>query len=165
MRQRIACTCVAFAVIVSGVLVAAAPVRACLFSNVASAYVNGLVARRVTAIPTTAQERALWAPFAFAQIFAPGRLLHLRENMDEVARSMGREALRWRVHWLFGDGTRATGVAVTHTYRRRGVYQIQVQSFFVGNSGLKGWYNFDIVDIVIGSVPPTLRGMITAHPR
>jgi hypothetical protein len=49
---------------------------------------------------------------------------------------------------------------VTHTYRRRGVYRIQVQSYFVGDSGLEAWYNFDVVDIVIGPVPATLRRMI-----
>jgi hypothetical protein len=160
MRRHTTCTCVALAAVVLCGLVAAVPVHACLFSNAASAYANGVAARRITAIPTTAQERALWAPFAFPQSFARGQTLHLRENMHEVARSMGSAALHWRVHWLFGDGTRATGVAVTHTYRRRGVYRIQVQSFFVGDSGLEGWYNFDVVDIVVGPVPATLRRMI-----
>ena len=134
--------------------------QACLFSNVASAYADGIAAQRVMAVPTTAQQKALWAPFAFHRTFAPGRVLHLRENMREVARSMGAEALRWTVHWLFGDGTRATGVAVTHTYRHRGVYRIEVQSDFVGASGLKGWYDFDVVDVVVGPVPRTLARLL-----
>ena len=165
MHRRTTCTCVALAAVVLCDLVAAVPVQACLFSNVASADANGIAARRITAIPTTSQERALWAPFVFAHSFAPGHTLRLRENMHEVARSMGSAALRWRVHWLFGDGTRATGVAVTHTYRRHGVYRIQVQSYFVGNSGLEGWYDFDVVDIVIGPVPATLRRMLPANSR
>lgn len=132
----------------------AAPAQACLFSNVASAYANGVAARLVTAVPATAQARALWAPFAFRQHFAPGQALRLHENMCEVARSMGPQALHWTVHWLFGDGTRATGVAVTHSYRRAGLYRIEVQSYYVGNSGLKGWYDFDVVDVTIAAKKP-----------
>ena len=136
---------------------AAPPVQACLFSNVASAFANGMAARPVTTVPTTAQAKALWAPFAFRQTFRAGQVLGLREDMREVARSMGQEAVHWPVHWLFGDGTRATGVAVRHVYRRRGLYRIAVQSYFVGNSGLKGWYDFDLVTVTVTSGPATAR--------
>src|SRR5207244_12762805 len=114
-----ACAVLAVSLAVAPALTSLPSAQACLFSNVASAYADGIAARRVTAVPATAQQKSLWAPFAFHHAFAPGHVLHLRENMREVARSMGAGALHWTVHWLFGDGTRATGVAVTHAYRRR----------------------------------------------
>jgi hypothetical protein len=156
--RRIARSCVGLAVSLAfvPVLTSLPSAQACLFSNVASAYADGIAAQRVMTVPTTAQQKALWAPFTFPHTFAAGRVLHLREDMREVARSMGAEALRWTVHWLFGDGTRATGVAVTHVYRHRSVYRIEVQSEFVGASGLKGWYDFDVVDVVVGPVPRAL---------
>lgn len=127
--------------------------HACLFSNVASASANGVLARRITAAPTAPRLMPLWAPFAFRQTFAPGQRIQFRENMREVARSMGPQALHWRVHWLFGDGTRAIGSAVSHTYRRPGLYRIDVQSDFVGPSGLKAWTDFDLIDVVVGAAP------------
>ena len=160
--RRIARACAGLAVSLA-VVPAFTPLpsaQACLFSNVASAYADGIAAQRVTAVPATARQKSLWAPFAFHHAFAAGHVLHLRENMREVARSMGVEALHWTVHWLFGDGTRATGAAVTHAYRRRGVYRIEVQGDFVGASGLKGWYDFDMVDVVVGPVPRSLAWLM-----
>jgi len=73
--------------------------------------------------------------------------------MREVARSLGPQALRWRVLWLFGDGTRGQGVTVAHTYRRPGVYRVDAQADFLGPSGLSSWHDFDAVDVVVGRVP------------
>jgi len=130
-----------------------AAAQACLFSGVASAYADGIVARPVTGAPGDPRQMALWAPFAFRQTFAPGRVLHLREDMREVARSQGAEALHWRVLWLFGDGARAHGVAVAHAYRRPGIYRVDVQADFVGPSGLPSWHDFDVMDVVVGHMP------------
>ena len=65
------------ALLVSGA-VQASHASACLFSNVASAYANGVVARRVTALPGSAKGEALWAPFAFRADFSTRQSLHLR---------------------------------------------------------------------------------------
>jgi hypothetical protein len=73
--------------------------------------------------------------------------------MREVAKSLGRGALHWRVRWLFGDGTRAMGVNVTHAYRRNGLYKIEVQSYYSGGRTTKGWYDFDLIDAVVGPLP------------
>ncbi len=126
---------------------------ACLFSNVASAYANGVVARHVTALPGSAKGEALWAPFVFRADFSTRHPIHLREDMREVAKSLGRGALHWRVRWLFGDGTRAVGVDVTHVYHRNGLYKIEVQSYYSGGRTVKGWYNFDLIDAVVGPLP------------
>lgn len=138
--------------------------HACLFSGVASAYADGIVARPVTAAPTDPRQMARWAPFAFRQTFAPGRALRLREDMREVARSQGPEALHWRVLWLFGDGARAQGVAVAHTYRHPGVYRVDVQADFVGPSGLPSWHDFDIVDAVVGRAQASAPWLRPAPP-
>jgi PKD domain len=160
-RLRFGLAC-AFALIPALMLQSTA--QACLFSNVASAYADGIAARSVTAAPITPQQKALWAPFAFKHAVAPGHLLHLRENMREVAKSMGAEALHWTVHWLFGDGAQASGVAVTHAYRHPGVYRIAVQANFVGPSGVKGWYSFDLVDVVVGPVPRAMNWLLASAP-
>ena len=124
--------------------------RACLSSQVPSAYADGIAARVVTTQPAGSATPAPWAPFAFPQPMAPGHRVHLREDMAEVAQSLGRAALRWRVRWLFGDGTRAMGVAVIHTYRRPGIYRITVQSY-EGQNPWTGWYTFDLVDVTVSA--------------
>jgi len=131
----------------------AAPVRACIFSNVASAYADGVVARHITTLPTTNAGEALWAPFAFPQSLKPGHVVVLREDMGEVARSLGQQALGWRVRWMFGDGATTIGAAATHVYAKDGVYKISVQSYYTGARSVKGWYTFDLIDIVVGPLP------------
>jgi hypothetical protein len=126
---------------------------ACLYSNVASAYADSVLAYRVSALPGTPSGEKVWAPFAFRQIFRPGLSVRLREDMREVAKSLGPSALRWRVRWSFGDGTRAAGVNVAHSYRRAGLYKIDVQSYYDGRSrGRLGWYTFDAIDVVVGGL-------------
>lgn len=141
----------------------AAPVHACLFSNVASAYANGAAAYRVKVLPAR-QGEAVWAPFAFRRQFAPGQALHLHEDMREVARGMGRAALHWRVRWLFGDGTHAMGVAVTHAYRHHGLYKIQVESYYSGGRSAVGWYAFDMIDVAVGPPPAGATWMRVSPP-
>lgn len=153
----------ALASAVLATLLSASLARACLFSNVASAYANGALAYRVKVLPATQQGEALWAPFAFRQQFAPSQVLHLREDMKEVAKSFGSVALHWRVRWLFGDGTQASGFSVAHTYRHRGVYKIEVKSYFPKGAA-KGWYDFDTIDVAIGPLPANVTWMRVARP-
>jgi hypothetical protein len=144
--------------VVPSVLCAHLGARACLFSNVASAYANGAVAYRVKALPPK-QDENVWAPFAFRQQFAPGQTLRLREDMREVARSFNSAALHWRVRWYFDDGTQASGVSVTHRYRHRGLYKIEVKGYYGGGRAAQGWYDFDIIDVLIGPPPAGVTWM------
>lgn len=156
--RRAACLVLALSTAAPIALAAAPPAHACLFSDVASAYADDIAARRVKTLPNTAQGQALWAPFAFRQHFAGGHTIHFREDMREVARSLGQDVLHWRVRWLFGDGTRAPGVAPAHIYRHAGLYKIEVQAYYT--RAPQGWYDFDIIDVAVGRVPAGLMALI-----
>jgi len=84
--------------------------------------------------------------------------------MVEVARSLGKQVLGWRVRWMFGDGALAPGVAATHTYQKAGVYKISVQSYYTGPRSAKGWYTFDLVDIVVGPLPASATWLKPSRP-
>jgi len=118
----------------------------------------------ITALPSTSAGEDFWAPFAFPRALTPGHAVALREDMGEVARSLGKQVLGWRVRWMFGDRAMAAGVAASHAYRKAGVYKISVQSYYAGARSAKGWYTFDLIDVIVGPLPASAPWLRPASP-
>jgi hypothetical protein len=139
MLHRVARLLVAAGVCLGGCLSFIASIRACGLDGVPSLTVNGVLAQRMTSKPSRA-DLTHWAPFIFSGPYRTGTVMHIKENIAELHRSLPAQAFGHPWRWTLGDGTTATGYTVRHAYRHGGEYRITVSAYY---SAYGTWYQFD----------------------
>ena len=129
-----------------GLLIGAAPARACALDSRPSAFADGQRDRVNTQAPTTAGQLAAWTTFVFAHPYPARHHIVFTEDRREVALSLTAAAMRRPWRWGFGDGHTVDGWTVRHAYVRPGQWRITVDAY---NPGTRRWYNFDVVTITV----------------
>lgn len=126
-------------------LTLAEPAAACSLDGVPSLSANGTLVQPMTSKPSRA-EQAQWAPFAVPGALSAGREIRFSESVSELKRSLPPLAFAYPWRWQFGDGSTATGTAVTHAYHRPGLYRVTVWADYRAEHF---WYEFDAAMIRI----------------
>lgn len=138
------------ALALAGALVLSGVASACTIDGKATAYVDGRRAARTPLItkPLPASAARTWAMFTFNGRYRAGTALRLMEDRAQLKSALSAQTLSaaksWR--WDFGDGSHASGWAVTHKYTHPGTYRITVAAYY---SAWHKYFAFDAIHIVV----------------
>jgi hypothetical protein len=116
---------------------------ACTIDGKPSLTINGHTVALNKVVPRLGTDLQLWAPFILPRTLQIGQ----KETLTEIKKLIPLEAEAFRTpwRWNFGDGSAlAHGFAVTHVFRRPGLYKVTVDAYFPSH---KFWYTFDAVQV------------------
>ena len=103
--------------------------NACDIDDKVTAIANGDRAVR-SHVTFTLKTARTWALFSFPGRYHARTPIRFTEERGQLRRALPPDSLRHTLRWDFGDGTHATGWAVTHRYTHAGLYRITVNAYY-----------------------------------
>ena len=110
-------------------LVSAHGTNACDLDGKPTAFADGNRAV-LSHVRFTLKAARTWALFSFPGRYHARTPIRFTEERGQLRRALPPDSLRHTLRWDFGDGTHATGWAVTHRYTHAGLYRITVNAYY-----------------------------------
>ena len=139
------CVAVPLVLMLAIALVAPHGTNACDLDGKPTTFANGTRAV-LSHITFTLKAARTWALFSFPGRYHARTPIRFTEDRAQLRHALPADALRHTWRWDFGDGTHASGWAVTHRYAHAGLYRITVQAYY---SIWHRYFPFDNVRISI----------------